>query len=117
MTLSSLICDYVQIKLPTDNKALSKLNPIQLAGGSKTLFVVSQDGKVYSCGEGTNGRLGTGRDIDVPTPKVLADLSMYVVRKVAVNAGGRHVMAVTADGKVFSWGDGQHGQLGHGDNK
>lgn len=79
--------------------------------------MVSQDGKVYACGEGTNGRLGTGSSADCPTPKVLADLSMYVVRKVAVNSGGRHAMALTADGKVFSWGDGDMGQLGHGDNK
>ena len=96
---------------------LAKLNPVLLAGGSKTLFVVSQDGKVYSCGEGTNGRLGTGATLDVATPKVLVELSMYVVRKVAVNTGGRHAMALTADGKVFSWGDGELGQLGHGDNK
>ena len=88
-----------------------------LAGGSKTLFVVSQDGKVYSCGEGTNGRLGDGCVADVATPKVLTDLSMYVVKKVAVNAGSRHAMALTADGKVFSWGDGEFGQLGHGDSK
>ena len=26
-------------------------------------------------------------------------------------------MALTADGKVFSWGDGELGQLGHGDNQ
>lgn len=80
--------------------------------------MISQDGKVYSCGEWTNGRLGTGGvAADVMAPKVLGDLSMYVVRKVAVNAGGRHAMALTADGKVFSWGDGEYGQLGHGDNK
>lgn len=107
----------MQIKTPTDNKALAKLNPALLAGGSKTLFVVSQDGKVYSCGEGTNGRLGNGAVADVVAPKVLMDLSMYVVRKVAVNAGSRHALAITADGKAFSWGDGEYGQLGHGDNK
>lgn len=107
----------IQIKVPMDSKGLAKLNPVFFAGGSKTLFVVSQDGEVYSCGEGTNGRLGTGAFTDVPSPKVLVDLSMYVVRKVAVNGGGRHAMALTADGKVFSWGDGEFGQLGHGDNK
>ena len=106
-----------QIKMPVDSKILAKLNPAFLTGGSKTLFVVSQDGKVYACGEGTSGRLGTGAMADAPSPKVLVDLSMYVVRKVAVNAGGRHAMALTADGKVFSWGDGEFGQLGHGDNK
>ena len=110
------VCTF-QIKLPVDSKTLAKLNPVFLTGGSKTLFVVSQDGKVYSCGEGTSGRLGTGAVVDTPAPKLLVDLSMYVVRKVAVNAGGRHALALTADGKIFSWGDGELGQLGHGDGK
>lgn len=79
--------------------------------------MVSQDGKVYSCGEGTSGRLGIGAVLDTPTPKILGDLRMYVVRKVAVNAGGRHAMALTADGRIFSWGDGEYGQLGHGNTK
>ena len=73
--------------------------------------------QVYACGEGTNGRLGCGGLTDVSSPKLVSDLSTYVVRKVAVNTGGRHAMALTADGKVFSWGDGEYGQLGHGDNK
>lgn len=48
------------------------------------------------------------------SPRQVVSLSMYVVRKVATNNGGRHVLALTADGKVFSWGDGEYGQLGHG---
>lgn len=27
--------------------------------------------------------------------------------------GGRHAMALTVDGKVFSWGEGDDGKLGH----
>ena len=80
-------------------------------------FPWSTPQKVYSCGEGTNGRLGVGGYSDVNTSKLLMELSTYVVRKVAVNTGGRHAMALTADGKVFSWGDGEYGQLGHGDKK
>ena len=32
---------------------------------------------------------------------------------VLVLSGGRHAMALTADGKVFSWGEGDDGKLGH----
>ena len=106
-----------QVKSPYESHALAKLHPIQLVGGSKTLFIVSQDGKVYASGEGTNGRLGVGGLTDVAVPKIIGDLTTYVVRKVAVSTGGRHAMALTADGKVFSWGDGEYGQLGLGDNK
>jgi len=28
-------------------------------------------------------------------------------------AGGRHALAMTVDGKVFSWGEGDDGKLGH----
>ena len=72
---------------------------------------------MYACGEGTSGRLGVGDCADQPSPRVVSELSTYVVRRVATSAGGRHAMALTADGKIFSWGNGEVGQLGHGDNQ
>ena len=38
-------------------------------------------------------------------------------RVVAVSAGGFHNLAFTADGAVWSWGDGGCGKLGHGDQQ
>lgn len=103
-----------KIKVPTLSSTLSQLRPIHIAGGSKSLFVVSQDGKVYACGEGTNGRLGLGHNCNVSTPRQIPVLSQYVVKKVAVHSGGKHALALTLDGKVFSWGEGEDGKLGHG---
>eukprot|EP01137_Pigoraptor_chileana_P022953 Opistho-2@7175 len=37
------------------------------------------------------------------------------IRSVAI--GGRHCLAATVDGQVFSWGDGSSGQLGHGNTE
>ena len=36
---------------------------------------------------------------------------------VEVAAGVNHTLARTADGKIFSWGEGTHGALGHGDTE
>ena len=47
-----------KVKLPIFSETLSHLRPICIAGGSKSLFLVTQEGRVYACGEGTNGRLG-----------------------------------------------------------
>lgn len=35
-----------KVKLPVQSDFLSQLRPIHIAGGSKSLFIVSQDGKV-----------------------------------------------------------------------
>ena len=37
------------------------------------------------------------------------------VRVVGVAAGGDHSIALAADGRVFTFGRGQNGTLGHGD--
>ncbi|OWK60818.1 E3 ubiquitin-protein ligase HERC2 [Lonchura striata] len=103
-----------KIKVPSFSETLSALNVVQVAGGSKSLFAVTVEGKVYACGEATNGRLGLGISSGtVPIPRQITALSNYVVKKVAVHSGGRHAMALTVDGKVFSWGEGDDGKLGH----
>ena len=38
-------------------------------------------------------------------------------RVIAVSAGGNHSFAITADGAVWSWGNGGFGRLGHGDEQ
>ncbi|KAF6037593.1 HERC2 [Bugula neritina] len=103
-----------KIKIPVLNDTLSRLKCTQIAGGSKSLYCVTQDGKVYACGEATNGRLGLGISSGtVSLPTQLTALSQYVVKKVAVHSGGRHALALTVDGKVFAWGEGDDGKLGH----
>ena len=78
------------------------------------LVSVTGDGKLYACGEATNGRLGLGVSSgSTPIPRQISSLSQYVVKKVAVHSGGRHAMVLTVDGKVFSWGEGDDGKLGH----
>lgn len=103
-----------KIKIPQLNEMLSSLKCVQIVGGSKSLFCVTQDGKLFACGEATNGRLGLGIiSGNVQVPRHLASLGQYVIKKVAVHSGGRHAMALTVDGKVFSWGEGDDGKLGH----
>ena len=58
-----------KIKLPIFSETLSNLKPICIAGGSKSLFIVTQEGKVYACGEGTNGRLGLAHSNNVSAPR------------------------------------------------
>ena len=101
--------------MPLASDVLSALKARQVCGGSKSLFAVTMEGKVFACGESTNGRLGLGPfSGNVLMPRQIEALSQYVVKKVAVHSGGRHAMAITIEGKLFSWGEGEDGKLGHG---
>ena len=106
---------YFQIKMPSASDVLSSLKAQQICGGSKSLFAVTMEGRVFACGESTNGRLGLGpMSGNVLVPRQIDALSQFVVKKVAVHSGGRHAMAITIEGKLFSWGEGEDGKLGHG---
>ena len=101
--------------MPSASDVLSGLKVQQVCGGSKSLFAVTMEGKVFACGESTNGRLGLGPSSgNVLMPRQIEVLSQFVVKKVAVHSGGRHAMAITMEGKLFSWGEGEDGKLGHG---
>ncbi|CAG9110144.1 unnamed protein product [Plutella xylostella] len=106
-----------KVKVPVLSPGLSAIRPVHIAGGSKTLFIVSHDGKLYACGEGTNGRLGLGHSNNVSLPRANTHLAHALVRRVAVHSGGKHALALTADGKVYSWGEGEDGKLGHGNRQ
>jgi len=96
-------------------------------------LVVTDDGNLYSFGGDTHGQLGhgthsTGNSV---TPRstggyhgVYSPMKVHVTvgfealqsgRIVATAAGGKHSIALTADGRVFAWGDNELGQLGMSD--
>ena len=62
---------------------------------------------------GVDGRLGHGDEVDLLLPKQVEALAGQHV--VAVSAGYRHSLALTA-GAVFTWGKGERGCLGHGED-
>ncbi|KAG2376760.1 Ultraviolet-B receptor UVR8 Protein UV-B RESISTANCE 8 RCC1 domain-containing protein [Vigna angularis] len=68
---------------------------------------------VWSWGAGTEGQLGTKIVKDELFPQLLHQPSLSSISSLA--CGGAHVIALTFAGKVFSWGRGNSGQLGHGE--
>lgn len=75
--------------------------------------LVTVEGKVYACGEATNGRLGLGISSGtVPIPRQITALSNYVVKKVAVHSGTdycypfihkRNTLSLKIVALQFSW--------------
>lgn len=79
-------------------------------GRSHTLAVTNNG--LYAWGASQYGQLGLGRVLQTPNPKLISCLANEIV--VDAVAGQYHSVALTMDGRVFTWGWGVHGQLGHG---
>ena len=87
---------------------------VRLAAGNNYSAAVTADGELFTWGQGAYGRLGHGGLEDVQLPTVVSALAGQRVVDVACGSGDAQTLAVTAEGLVYSWGDGDYGKLGRG---
>lgn len=96
-------------------EALWGKRPKQIACGGFHTAVITEDGKVYTHGGGEHGQLGHGDKINKLKPTQVQALdSMFVSQ---ITCGWSHSVALTSDGKVWTWGNGDHGKLGLGNGR
>lgn len=93
--------------------ALHGKEAIQVAACGFHTACLCASGRVYTWGEGKFGRLGHGDERNRAVPTVISSLSSVHITQVA--CGGFHSAATSESGQLFTWGGGEHGQLGHGD--
>mmetsp|Transcript_27307 Transcript_27307/g.45530 ORF Transcript_27307/g.45530 Transcript_27307/m.45530 type:complete len:528 (+) Transcript_27307:153-1736(+) len=93
-------------------EALSSKRIYGLAGGLCHSLAVSETGEMYSWGDGSGGKLGHGNSAAQYLPKRIETLAHLPIQQ--VSAGHRHSLAVTRDGRLFSWGHGELGAYGCG---
>ncbi|XP_049838129.1 LOW QUALITY PROTEIN: probable E3 ubiquitin-protein ligase HERC1 [Schistocerca gregaria] len=77
-------------------------------------LALTDDGKVYSWGDGDYGKLGHGNSTTQKQPLLITGPFAAKIVKY-IHAGYRHSAAVTEEGELYTWGEGDHGRLGHGD--
>ena len=100
--------------LPKKIEALADQRIVAVSAGAYHSIALAADGAVWSWGYGTFGQLGHGDEQSQLLPKKVEAVADQ--RVVAVSAGGHHNLARTADGAVFTWGAGEDGCLGHGED-
>ncbi|CAI0402042.1 unnamed protein product, partial [Linum tenue] len=100
--------------LPKALESTVVLDVYRIACGSNHAALVTRHGEIFSWGQGLGGRLGHGKEVDVPLPTLIDGLSGMNVDVIA--CGEYHTCAVTLSGDLYTWGDGTHnyGLLGHG---
>ncbi|RLN90144.1 hypothetical protein BBJ28_00005844 [Nothophytophthora sp. Chile5] len=106
--------------LPRVVEALEGIKIVDVSCGDYFTAAVDADGKMYSWGWGGStmkgaGGLGHAGGKDEPTPRLLSTLVDQGVPIATVECGEFHTVALTKDGEIWAWGNGEYGRLGNGE--
>ena len=104
---------YPGVATPIVVNGLTDVADLVLGVSSKVVsgYALTRDGRVYSWGGNFRGEMGTGgTSWEFQMPALVPGVS-DVVSIATVNGAA---VAVTRDGRVWSWGNNEQGGLGHG---
>lgn len=96
-------------------EALLGKQPRQVSCGGFHTAVVTEDGKLYTFGGGEHGQLGHNDRVNKVKPTLVQALDGIFVSQ--ITCGWSHSVALTTKGRVYTWGNGDHGKLGHGSGR
>ena len=84
-----------------------------------TVMVAEEGRAVLACGYGYNGQQGNDTYEHQRVPGPVSGLAEVLegARVVMVAAGYSHSAASTSEREVMTWGNGEYGELGHGDEE
>jgi len=85
---------------------------VQVVGGEEHTVMLTEKGRVYVCGRGSDGQLGLSDTVDRSLVTLVS--TMVNVFIVQIGAGDNHTVMLTTLGDVFVCGSNDFGQLGDG---
>ena len=102
-----------KINNPTNISVINNnIKAISASCGNEHSLILKNDNSVYAFGINEEGELGL-KDKSIKTYKFnKINFGKYSNQIIQISAGTVHNLALTKDGKVFSWGSSQGGQLG-----
>ncbi|MFV0254256.1 MAG: hypothetical protein ACK5H2_13095 [Beutenbergiaceae bacterium] len=105
--------------VPVDTSGvLAGVTVVAISANYYNSLALDSDGNVYTWGRNNYGQLGNGTGgsglfSNVPV-KVTPTGALSALKFSAVVGGDSHTVAVGTDGKVYTWGRDNYGQLGNG---
>jgi len=105
--------ENIKIKNPQNISTLNgDIKGINAACGNEHTLILDESHNVYSFGNNEDGVLGIGNNDLKSYSFIKVNFGKYNGRIKNISAGTVHNIALTDDGKIFSWGSAQGGQLG-----
>ncbi|XP_070686885.1 probable E3 ubiquitin-protein ligase HERC4 [Pempheris klunzingeri] len=98
---------------PTSVHYLNMRKTVHVSCGKDHTAILTKDGAVFTFGSGQYGQLGHNSFSDELRPRLVAELWGAKVTRIA--CGRHHTLVLTGSKRVYSFGCGEQGQLGHGE--
>jgi hypothetical protein len=95
----------------TKISTLDEKSIISIGAGNEHSLFVTKEGKLFTAGYNENGQCGIGSTQQVRQPAVVQALEDEEIQQVFVFNGCEHTVALTRDGKVYSFGYNYRGQV------
>ncbi|XP_078024314.1 putative E3 ubiquitin-protein ligase HERC3 isoform X1 [Epinephelus lanceolatus] len=105
--------DTTDRNTPTPVHCLNMKKSIHISCGKDHTAVLTKTGAVFTFGSSQYGQLGHNSFNDELRPRLVAELWGAKVTRIA--CGRHHTLVLTDSKKVYSFGCGEQGQLGHGE--
>ncbi|RHY31101.1 hypothetical protein DYB32_003751, partial [Aphanomyces invadans] len=77
------------------------------------VVALTASGSVFAWGKNDYGQLGLGHHLQAQVSTSVQNVPACDIAITNIATRGSHVLAISEDGAVFSWGRGDEGQLGH----
>jgi len=88
-------------------------NITQISCGGIHSLVLDSEGRIFSFGNNKYGQLGLGDNKQINnTPQMIPSIQNIT----QISCGGYHSLVLDSEGRIFSFGRNEYGQLGLGDN-
>ena len=100
-----------------ENSPLNGKNIVKIYQGHQMVIAKDSNGKLYSWGDNYYGQLGDGKTTNSSMPICISDIENSPLKGkniVGVHNNTIRVIAKDSNGKLYSWGDNEYGQLGNG---
>ncbi|KAK3912810.1 RCC1 domain-containing protein 1 [Frankliniella fusca] len=118
-TITKVCCsDFGSLALSKSGKVFTIPSPLALqsivvtdiACGNNHYVLLTENGSVFTWGDGSRGQLGHGNLESEEKPRLVEALSGIQVLR--ISAGAWHNAVVSSSGDLYTWGWGTDGQLG-----
>ena len=96
-------------------QGLKGISVVSVVCGENFTLLLTEEGKLYSCGANESGQLGHGNTDPVSAALQISTGQARAVAFRKIAAGADHCLAISLSGSVYAWGSNKHGKCGVSD--